>query len=195
MKFMLMMHAPRAGWTERWESAPGRRRTSRRTSFMRTSTRSWTRPASSSAPRGWPPRAGADRARGQGRRPGGHRRPVSGGQGVPRRLLDRRCREPGAAYEIAARISPAPGKGGAPLNMPIEVRQVMSAPPVGRCDAASRELRRRAPAARPRAAGARRRRPPLRRLRRRRGRGAGGAARGGDAVAARRASRTTRAAG
>ncbi len=34
------------------------------------------------------------------------------------------------AYEIAARASAAPGPGGTPLNMPIEVRQVMSAPPV-----------------------------------------------------------------
>ena len=34
------------------------------------------------------------------------------------------------AYEIAARASAAPGPGGVPLNMPIEVRQVMSAPPV-----------------------------------------------------------------
>jgi hypothetical protein len=33
------------------------------------------------------------------------------------------------AYEIAARASAAPGKGGVPLNMPIEVREVMSAPP------------------------------------------------------------------
>ena len=33
------------------------------------------------------------------------------------------------AYAIAARASAAPGKGGAPLNMPIEVREVMSAPP------------------------------------------------------------------
>ena len=33
------------------------------------------------------------------------------------------------AYEIAARASAAPGKGGVPMNMPIEVRQVMSAPP------------------------------------------------------------------
>ena len=33
------------------------------------------------------------------------------------------------AYAIAARASAAPGKGGAPMNMPIEVRQVMSAPP------------------------------------------------------------------
>jgi len=36
---------------------------------------------------------------------------------------------PGQAYAIAARASAAPGRGGAPLNMPIEVRQVMSGPP------------------------------------------------------------------
>lgn len=33
------------------------------------------------------------------------------------------------AYAIAARASTAPGKDGVPLNMPIEVRQVMSGPP------------------------------------------------------------------
>jgi hypothetical protein len=32
------------------------------------------------------------------------------------------------AYQIAARASSAPGRGGVPINMPIEVRQVMSAP-------------------------------------------------------------------
>ena len=32
------------------------------------------------------------------------------------------------AYRIAARASAAPGRGGLPLNMPIEVRQVMCAP-------------------------------------------------------------------
>ena len=37
---------------------------------------------------------------------------------------------PQRAYEIAARASAAPGPGGAPLNMPIEVREVMSGPPV-----------------------------------------------------------------
>jgi hypothetical protein len=36
---------------------------------------------------------------------------------------------PERAYEIAARASAAPGPGGAPLNMPIEVRQIMSGPP------------------------------------------------------------------
>jgi hypothetical protein len=37
---------------------------------------------------------------------------------------------PEQAYAIAARASAAPGPGGKPLNMAIEVRQVMSAPPV-----------------------------------------------------------------
>lgn len=36
---------------------------------------------------------------------------------------------PERAYAIAARVSAAPGPGGAPLNMPIEVRPIMSAPP------------------------------------------------------------------
>jgi hypothetical protein len=35
---------------------------------------------------------------------------------------------PQRAHEIAARASAAPGPGGAPLNMPIEVRQVMRIP-------------------------------------------------------------------
>jgi hypothetical protein len=37
---------------------------------------------------------------------------------------------PEQAYAIAARASAAPGRGRVPLNMPIEVREVMSAPPV-----------------------------------------------------------------
>jgi hypothetical protein len=40
------------------------------------------------------------------------------------------CDSKDRAYELAARISAAPGKGGAPMNMPVEVREVMSAPPV-----------------------------------------------------------------
>jgi hypothetical protein len=42
-------------------------------------------------------------------------------------IIDCESRE--RAYAIAARVSAAPGKGGVPLNMPIEVREVMSAPP------------------------------------------------------------------
>jgi hypothetical protein len=37
---------------------------------------------------------------------------------------------PERAIEIAAHVSTAPGMGGKPLNMPIEVREIMSAPPV-----------------------------------------------------------------
>jgi hypothetical protein len=37
---------------------------------------------------------------------------------------------PERAYEIAARVSAAPGPGGVPLDMPLEVRPVGAAPPV-----------------------------------------------------------------
>jgi hypothetical protein len=36
---------------------------------------------------------------------------------------------PERAYELAAKASTAPGPGGVPLNMAIEVREVLSAPP------------------------------------------------------------------
>ncbi|HSS51382.1 MAG TPA: YciI family protein [Thermoanaerobaculia bacterium] len=36
---------------------------------------------------------------------------------------------PERAYQLAAEVSAAPGPGGAPLYLPIEVRQVMSGPP------------------------------------------------------------------
>ena len=36
---------------------------------------------------------------------------------------------PDRAYAIAAEASAAPGPGGKPINMPIEVREVMSGPP------------------------------------------------------------------
>jgi hypothetical protein len=39
------------------------------------------------------------------------------------------CETPQRAIEIAAKASSAPGPGGAPMAIPIEVRQVMSAPP------------------------------------------------------------------
>ena len=39
------------------------------------------------------------------------------------------CASEQRAFEIAARASAAPGPGGAPLNMPIQVRQVMPGPP------------------------------------------------------------------
>jgi hypothetical protein len=40
------------------------------------------------------------------------------------------CPSEARAHQIAARASSAPGPGGTPLKMPIEVRQVMPGPPV-----------------------------------------------------------------
>ena len=40
------------------------------------------------------------------------------------------CETKERAYAIAAQASAAPGLGGVPMNMPIEVREVMSAPPI-----------------------------------------------------------------
>lgn len=37
---------------------------------------------------------------------------------------------PEQAYAIAGRASAAPGRGGKPMNMPIEVREVPSGPPI-----------------------------------------------------------------
>ena len=37
---------------------------------------------------------------------------------------------PEQAYAIAGRASAAPGQGGKPMSLPIEVREVMSGPPV-----------------------------------------------------------------
>jgi len=36
---------------------------------------------------------------------------------------------PERAYAVAGRISAAPGPGGTPLNMPVEVRPILSGPP------------------------------------------------------------------
>jgi hypothetical protein len=41
---------------------------------------------------------------------------------------------PERAYEIAARASAAPGRSGVPLNMPIEVREVIMSVEPGRTD-------------------------------------------------------------
>jgi hypothetical protein len=38
------------------------------------------------------------------------------------------CETPDRAIELAAKASAAPGPNGAPINIPIEVREVMSAP-------------------------------------------------------------------
>ena len=168
MKFMLMMHAPRAGWETAgiatWptddikahigfmmhfgQGAEGSRRIGRRR-------RAGRRPSTPESC-----------ARARAARPS-DRRPVRRSERVPRRLLDRGRRDPRARLrDRRARVGGA-RQGRRAVNMPIEVRQVMSAPPVEAVMDVALSSERRAPAARPRAAGARRRRPALRRLRRR----------------------------
>ena len=95
---------------------------------------------------------------------------------------------PQRAYELAAEASAAPGPGGAPFNMAIEVRQVMSGPPEDQVTFDVAGPSSRAAAARSGAAGARRDSAALPRLRGLRGRRAGSADRSGLAMAARRRS-------
>ena len=47
-------------------------------------------------------------------------------QGVSRGILDCRCRQPGAGLRDRRESLGGAGPGGTPLNMPIEVRPVMS---------------------------------------------------------------------
>ena len=131
VKYMLMMHAPRTGWKDAGIGTWPPDDIKAHISFMHAfqpgadaGRRAGRRPGVERA------RGGQDRARRQERNTRRHRRSVSGSQGVPRRLLDCRLREQGSGVQLAARVSAAPGKGGVPLNMPVEVREVMSAPPV-----------------------------------------------------------------
>ena len=129
MKYMLMMHAPRGTGITR--SATGRRRTSRRTSPSCTaSTRSSPQAGEFVAAEGLAPPGQAKLVRA-----GKGGTPVTDGVFPEAKeflagfwIVD--VDTPERAYEIAAKASAAPGPGGKPLNMPIEVRQVMSAPPV-----------------------------------------------------------------
>ena len=195
MKYMLMMHAPRAGWEQAGIATWPPEDIKAHIGFMKQFAKELKDAGELVGAEGLasPEQARVVRA-GKDGAPEVTDGAVRRGQGVPRRLLDRRRRDARSAPTRSPReASAAPGTGGAPMNMPIEVRQVMSAPPESSDLGAER--RHRAPAARARAAGARRRGPALRRLRRRRGRGAGGAARGGAAVARATACPTTRAAG
>ena len=130
MKFMLMMHAPRAGWKEAgigtWPPADIKAHIEFMMRFNEELTASGELVDAQGLALPEEARWCARRKRG---RAGGHRRPVPEAKEFLAGywIVDVESAE--RAYEIAARASAAPGKGGAPLNMPIEVRQVMSAPP------------------------------------------------------------------
>ena len=131
MKFMMMMHSPRAGWKESgigtWPPADIRAHIA----FMMRFNEELTASGELVDAQGLalPEEARVVRAAPASGEPVVTDGPFAGSEGVPGRLLDHRRRERRAGPPIAARASAAPGKGGVPMNMPIELRQVMSKPP------------------------------------------------------------------
>lgn len=124
MKYILMMNAPKSGfdtyraWSEKDVEA--------HSAEMRAVTRDLTESGEFVATEGlaWPEQATIVRAGKDGR-------PITDGVFPESKeflagywMVD--VEGPERAYEIAARISAAPGPNGIPTDMPIEVRQIMS---------------------------------------------------------------------
>ena len=131
MKYMLMMHAPRAGWTKAGIATWPPEDIKAHIGFMQRFGKELRDAGELVDAQGL---AGPEEARiGRADRSGAP--DVTDGPYPEAKeflagfwIVD--CESTERAYAIAARASAAPGKGGVPLNMPIEVRQVMSAPPV-----------------------------------------------------------------
>lgn len=131
MKFMLMMHAPKAGWTDAGIGSWPMEDIKAHIGFMKRFHQELTTAGVLVGAEGLagPEEARIVRAQGNGSPavtdgPFAEAKEFLAGYWIVD--VDRTER----AYEIAAKASSAPGKGGVPLNMAIEVRQVMSAPPV-----------------------------------------------------------------
>ncbi|NVB83955.1 MAG: hypothetical protein HOV81_36605 [Kofleriaceae bacterium] len=127
MKYMLMMHAPGggpyqiAGWSEKDFKA--------HIEFMKTFNKKLQAAGEYVSVAGL---AGPDQAKVV--RAGKDGKPVTDGVFPESKeflagywIVD--VESPERAYQLAAEASAAPGPGGAPINMPIEVREVMSGPP------------------------------------------------------------------
>jgi hypothetical protein len=123
MKFILMMSAPKDNWDSfaKWSKED----LERNTAFMRAFSRELKDAGIFVATEGlgWPNEARMVRA-------GNNGEPVTDGVFPESKeflagywIID--VESPEQAYKIAARISGAPGPGGKPGNMPIEVRQVL----------------------------------------------------------------------
>ncbi|MBA2305977.1 MAG: hypothetical protein H0W08_25570 [Acidobacteria bacterium] len=131
MKYMLMMHAPRAGWKDAgigtWPPAD----ITAHIGFMMRFSKELAEAGELVGAEGL---AGPEEARVARASKSGAPEVTDGPFPEAKEFLagywivDCDSRE--RAYEIAARASAAPGQAGVPLNMPIEVREVMSAPPV-----------------------------------------------------------------
>ncbi|HEX8619381.1 MAG TPA: YciI family protein [Thermoanaerobaculia bacterium] len=130
MKYMLMMHAPRAGWEKAGIGTWSPEDLKAHIGFMHALNRELKESGEFAMAEGLasPEQARIVRADGSGAPivtdgPYAEAKEFLAGYWI----VDVESTE--RAYEIAARASAAPGQGGVPLNMPIEVRQVMSAPP------------------------------------------------------------------
>jgi hypothetical protein len=131
MKYMMMMHAPRAGWTDAGIGTWPKEDLHAHIAFMHRLNNEMRSAGEFVAAEGL---AGPEQARIVRARADGTPEATDGPYPEAKEFLagfwiiDVESEQ--RAYELAARASAAPGKGGVPLNMPIEVRQVMSAPTI-----------------------------------------------------------------
>jgi hypothetical protein len=130
MKYMLMMHAPRTGWKTAGIGTWPPEDFKAHISFMQRFNKELKEGGELVAAEGL---AGPEAARVVRAGKGGAPEVTDGPFAEAKEFLAGYwivdCESKERAYEIAARASSAPGKGGVPLNMAIEVREVMSAPP------------------------------------------------------------------
>ena len=130
MKYMLMMHAPRAGWKDAGIGTWPPEDIKAHIGFMIRFNKELTEAGELVDAQGL---AMPEEARVVRAKKGGGPEVTDGPFPEAKEFLAGfwiiDCETTERAYEIAARVSAAPGNGGVPLNMPIEVRQVMSGPP------------------------------------------------------------------
>ena len=129
MKYMLMMHAPRAGWKDAGIGTWPPEDIKAHIGFMHRFNQELTDAGELVSAQGLnlPEEARIVRAS-----KGGAPEVTDGPYPEAKEFLAGfwivDCEGPERAYAIAARVSAAPGQGGAPLNIPVEVREVMCAP-------------------------------------------------------------------
>ena len=131
MKYMLMMHAPRAGWKEAGIGTWPMEDIKAHINFMHRFNKELTEAGELVDAQGLalPEEARVVRA-GKGGAPEVTDGPFAEAKEFLAGFWIIDCESKERAYEIAARVSAAPGKGGGAMSIPIEVREVMSAPPV-----------------------------------------------------------------
>jgi hypothetical protein len=130
MKFMLMMHAPRVGWKDAGIGTWPPEDFKAHINFMHRFDKELTEAGELVSAQGLalPEAARVVRA-GKDGTPEVTDGPFAEAKEFLAGFWIVDCENAERAYEIAARASAAPGKRGVPLNMPIEVREVMSGPP------------------------------------------------------------------